>query len=59
MCECFCDKVMALFCTSYILFFVLVHLLLLLYFFILYVYAIGHDRKYIADSQCGVIRTTY
>ena len=36
-CECVCDKVMELLFTSYILFFVLVHLLLFLAFFIFYV----------------------
>lgn len=36
-CECVCDKVMELLFTSYILFFVLVHLLLFLDLFIFYV----------------------
>ena len=36
-CECVCDKVMELLCTLYILFFVLVHFLLFLAFFIFYV----------------------
>ena len=51
-CECVCDKVMELLCTIYILFFVLVHLLLFLAFFIFYVSGIPLKVNIYCETKC-------